>query len=351
MAAAWWWHSPAAALAAGLVVLAVFGGLALVHAWRAHPWLFVRGGLTDGAQYRRQLRIGAKSFGLQIARTMQGTTAVLVIGAFAGPAAVPLYSVPAALAGALFGIFNSWNTSVQAAYGASWAANDRGWVVSAFRRTLDLTLTVGMVAAVGFVVLGPAAVELWTHGVLHPSALMCASVVAVALVQAVSGAVQFCLVGINQHRSIAMIELIHTGVALAGAGLAVAWWGPAAVGIGIVAAYAATAAWLGFHDLARRLGSRDVVPRLGWIGRILLVGAAGFFVGTAFVRLWPPAGSLTEAAVAAAGAVLASATVVAGTILLRIRSTADWLEWAGRARRAPGQIWRGIPQPEPAVAE
>lgn len=330
--AVWWWRSPAAALLAGLVVLAFFGAIAYVHAWRSHSWLFARGDLTDRTQYRRQLRIGAKSFGLQVARTIQGTAPVLVLGAIAGPASVPLYSVPAALAGALFGIFNSWNSSVQAAYGASWAANDRGWVVSVFRRTLDLTVIIGTVAAAGFVIVGPAAVELWTHGALPLTSAMCASVVAIALVQAVSASVQFCLVGINQHRDLALIELVHTACAFGGAALATLWWGPAGVGIGITAAYLATAAWLGFRDLARRLGTGDVVPRAWWLARVVLVGASGLLVGLAWLRFLPGDSLLPHVVRAGLGAVLASGTVVAGTVLLRLRSLTEWRASFNRSR-------------------
>lgn len=341
--AAWFTRDPALALFAGLAATALFGLVATVHMRRVHPWLFVRGAWREAAEYRRQLRTGAKIFGLQAARTVQSTAPVLVIGSLAGPAAVPLYSVPATLVGVIFGVFTSWNMSVQPAYGASWAVNDRDWVVRAFRRTLDLTLLLGTTALVGFTILGPSVIALWTHGALQPSEALCASVALVALVQAVSSAVQFCLVGINQHRSIALIEVIHTAFALGGAGLSVAWWGPVGVGPGIAAAYVATAAWLGFRDLARRLGSDAVLPGGWWLGRIILVGAAGIAAGVFFVRLWPTAGLL----VAVAGAIIAAGTVILGTIVLRIRSLPEWRAWAGTmgtvARRMLGAMPRGKP--------
>jgi O-antigen/teichoic acid export membrane protein len=347
--AAYFFRTPALALSAGLVVIGLCGAAAALHASRAFPWIFARGSLRDVAQYRRQLRTGAKSFGLQLARTIQGTTPVMVISSLAGPAAVPLYSVPATMIGTVFGVFNSWNMSIQAAYGASWAAHDRRWVVTAFRRTLDLTLLLGMTAVAGFTIVGPAVIVLWTRGSLHPSTAMCASVATVALVQAVSSAVQFCLVGINQHRSIAIIETVHTGCVLACATLATIYCGPAGIGLGIAVAYGTTASWLGFRDLARRLGSGEVVPRLWWVGRILLVGAAGVAVGAGFVRLWPSPGTIGGVAASLAGAILASGTVVFGTVLLRIHSVSDWMSWTSRAGRTPRQIWRGIPERE-AVA-
>ncbi|MEJ1972688.1 MAG: lipopolysaccharide biosynthesis protein [Lacunisphaera sp.] len=350
-AAAWFTRDPALALFAGLAAIALFAVVATVHARRTHPWLFVRGPWRDGAEYRRQLHAGAKSFGLQVARTVQGTAPVLVIGSFAGPAAVPLYSVPATLVGAVFGVFTSWNMSVQPAYGASWAVNDRDWVVRAFRRTLDLTLLLGTTAMVGFTILGPSIIALWTHGTLQPSEALCASAASVALVQAVSGAVQFCLVGINQHRSIAVIEIIHTAFALGGAALAVAWWGPAGVGPGIAVAYVGTAAWLGFRDLARRLDSAEVVPGGWWIGRVMLVGAAGILAGVLFVRLWPPAGLLAATAAAAAGAIIAAGTVVFGTVALRIRSFPEWMTWAGAISVTFRRMVGGLPQSEPMHAD
>jgi O-antigen/teichoic acid export membrane protein len=342
-ATAWAWRAPAPALVAGLAVNALGAGAALVHARQAYPWIFMRGSVCDAGEYRRQLRTGTKSFALGITRVVQGTAPVFIIGSLAGPAAVPLYSVPATLVGAAFGIFTAWNANVQAAYGASWVANDRSWVIRAFQGTLDLTLVLGTVALAGFTIAGPPVIALWTHGALQPSTEMCASVAAVALVQAVAAAVQFCLVGINQHRNIAFIELVHTATALAGAALTTAAFGPAGVGLGMTAAYGATAAWWGFRDLATRLGSRGVMPRPGWLVRVAVAGAAGIAAGATLARLWPVAGGMAEGAAAFVEALLVAGVVVAGTILLRIKSAADWAAWAAQVAGFAGRLLRVAP--------
>jgi O-antigen/teichoic acid export membrane protein len=341
--AAWAWREPAPALAAGLAIHALAAVAALLHARQAYPWIFTRGSICDAGEYRRQLRTGTKNYALGMARAIQGTAPVLIISSLAGPAAVPLYTVPATLASTVFGIFSSWNFNLQAAYGASWAASDRSWVISAFRGTLDLTLLLGTIALVGFTVVGPPVIALWTHGVLQPSAAMCASVAAVALGQAVATAVQFCLVGINQHRSIAVIELVHTAAALAGATLAIAAFGPVGVGLGMAAAYGATAAWWGFRDLATRLGSREVIPRPGWLVRVAIAGAGGIAVGVGLADLWPAAGGVGESVAAFAEALVAAGAVIVGTILLGIKSAADWAAWAARVTpsRLLGMSGRG----------
>jgi O-antigen/teichoic acid export membrane protein len=348
--AAYFYRNPVIALSANAVAVAAFGLVAAAHIWRKYPWIMARGSLRDAAQYARQLRTGAKSFGLQIARTIQGTTPVMVIGAMIGPAAVPLYSVPVNLIGSVFGIFASWNMSLQPAYGASWAAHDRPWVVTAFRNTLNSILLLGAIAVAGFIVIAPIVVRLWTRGLLHPSRAICAAGAIVLLVQAVSGTVQSCLAGINQHRQIALIELAHTGFAILCAIAAVHFAGPAGIGIGMAVAYGATASWLGFRDLARRLGSHRVIPRKWWILRLALAESAGVAIGIGFVHLMSPAGSFAALAEAAAGSVLAAATVVAATIFFRVQSAAEWRIWATHLTRVPRQILRGLPAAEPAVA-
>lgn len=346
---AYFFRSPAIALSANVVALGAFGVMAAVHLHAKHPWVIVSGGLRDLDQYMLQLRTGAKSFGLQMARTIQGTLPVLVISSVAGAAAVPLFSVPATLIGAVFGVFTSWNMSVQPAYGASWAANDRTWIITVFRRTLSSVLLVGAVAVAGFVTVAPKAIELWTRGALEPSRAMCASVAAVLAVQSVSATVQFCLVGINQHRAIALIELLHTGCAIVCAILAVSAMGPAGIGIGMAGAYAATACWLGFLDLARRLGSFQIMPRLPWILGLASAAVAGIAVGTGVVGLMPRSGPVVAMLEAAMASGLAAATVVAVGVAFRVQSFADCRTWALRLFRAPLRIVRGLPTAEAAA--
>jgi O-antigen/teichoic acid export membrane protein len=349
VAVAYFYRSPAIALSASAVALAAFGVLAAAHVLRKYPWVIARGSLRDAGQYSRQLRTGAKSFGLQIARTIQGTTPVMVIGAVAGPAAVPLYSVPSTLISTVFGIFSSWNLSLQPAYGASWGAHDRSWVIAAFRRTLNSILLLGGIAAAGFVVIAPKVVELWTRGLLRPSRAMCASVGTVLMVQAVSATVQFCLAGINQHRRIALIEMLHSGFAVLCAIAAVHLAGPAGIGVGMAVAYCATAYWLGFRELAQRLGSDRVIPGGWWIVRVVLAVLAGIAMGVGFLRLMPHAGPLAAFAEAAVGSALAAATVVTATIVFRVQAAAEWWAWATHLKRLPRQILRDLPSVEPVA--
>jgi O-antigen/teichoic acid export membrane protein len=344
------YRSPAIALMANVAALCACGIGATIHLWAKHPWLLARGSLRDAQQYISQLRTGAKTFGLQIARTIQGTLPVLVISSVAGAAAVPLFSVPATLLGAVFGVFMSWNMSVQAAYGASWAANDRPWIITIFRRTLSSVLLVGAVAVAGFVTIAPAAIELWTRNALRPSRAMCASVAAVLVVQSVSATVQFCLVGINQHKAIALIELLHTGCAVAFAGFAVHLMGPVGIGVGMAAAYAATASWLGFRDLAHRLGSFQIMPRPPWIFGLASAVSAGIAVGAGVLRLMPHSGPLAAALEAVLASCLAASTVVVLGIAFRVQSAADCRVWALRLLRTPLRILRVLPCAEPAAA-
>jgi O-antigen/teichoic acid export membrane protein len=178
---------------------------------------------------------------------------------------------------------------------------------------------------------------------------MSASVAVVLGVQSVSATVQFCLVGINQHRAIALIELLHTGCAVVFAVLAVGAMGPAGIGVGIAAAYATTACWLGFLDLARRLGSFQVMPRLLWILGLASAAAAGIAVGAGVIRLMPRSGPVASVLEAGLASCLAAVTVVALGVAFRVQSVADCRNWAARLFRAPMRAMRGVPTAEPAA--
>jgi len=118
----------------------------------------------------------------------------------------------------------------------------------------------------------------------------------------------------------------------------------------MVAAYAATASWLGFRDLARRLGSFQVVPRLPWILGLASAASAGIAVGALVFRLMPRTGPVSAALEAGLASVLAVVTVVAVGIALRVQSAADCRAWALRLMRAPGRIMRGLQSSELAAA-
>ena len=274
MVAAWLSHSVEAMMLMQLLFTAVSGAAAACHVWRRHPWAFSAGSWTDGAQYRAQLRIGAKNFLLQIGRTLSGTAPTLGISSILGPAAVPLYTVPTTLLTMFFTPINSWNANMQSAYGEAWVSGARDWVRNAFRLSLERALLLGGLGVALFVALGDAFVRLWTHNRLWVDPATAASVSAIAIVGALLAAGQFLLTGLNRHREAALAEIANGLLAMVLVVLALRWLGLGGVGGGVVIAAVATSGWVLWRQVRAQLG-RDCFPSFKFHLKVCLAAVAG----------------------------------------------------------------------------
>jgi O-antigen/teichoic acid export membrane protein len=240
---------------AQLAVIALCGIAAAIHAWRLHPWAFTAGSWTDRAQYLVQLRIGAKSFVLQIGRTLGGTAPTLVISSILGPAMTPFYSVPMSLLSMFFTPINSWNANMQSAYGEAWTSGDKDWVRGAFRRSLQRALILGGLGVALFLALGDTFIRLWTHNRLWLSPTMAASVSGIAVMGSLLTTGQYLLTGLNRHRNAAMAEIANGIFSLVLVMLAIRWLGLGAVGAGVVCAAGLTSAWVLRREITLQLGT------------------------------------------------------------------------------------------------
>lgn len=274
MAAAWLTHSIAAVMFVQLAMTALSGAAAAIHAWRKYPWAFSRGSWFDTSQYRAQLRIGAKNFLLQIGRTLSGTAPTLAISSILGPAAVPLYTVPTTLLGLFFTPINSWNASMQSAYGEAWTSGAAEWTRNAFRQSLERALLVGGLGIAMFIALGDSFIRLWTHGRLWMEPAMTASVSCIVFSGALIAAGEYLLTGLNRHRSAAVAELANGALAIASIPLLVRWLGLGSVGIGWVAAAAATSGWILRREIRFQLGP-NCFPSPYFVVRLALAVASG----------------------------------------------------------------------------
>lgn len=292
MAAAWTTHSVAAVMLVQLAMAVLCGIAAMVHGWRLNPWAFQRGPWFDRAQYHSQIRIGAKSFLLQIGRTLSGTAPTLGISSILGPAFVPFYTVPTTLLSLFFTPINSWNSSMQSAYGEAWTAGDLDWIRTAFRRSIARALLVGSLGVALFVAEGDTFIRLWTHARLSLSAPMAASICAIVVSGALIAAGEYLLTGLNRHKTAAVAELANGLIALALVPLSVHWFGLGAVGMGVVAAALASSAWVLRREIAARIGNQ-CFPSPWFLLRLAATGAAAAWVAWLFVGslgpqiLWP----------------------------------------------------------------
>ena len=254
MVAAWLTRSVEAVMLVQLASTLVSGAAAALHVRRRHPWAFTGGSWTDRAQYRAQLRIGAKNFLLQLGRTLSGTAPTLVISSILGPAVVPFYTVPTTLLTMAFTPINSWNANMQSAYGEAWVSGAKDWVRQAFRQSIERALILGGLGVALFFALGDSFVRLWTHDRLWIDPATSVSVAAIVGISALLGAGQFLLTGLNRHRQAAVAEIVNGLLAMVLVVWAVRWFGLGGVGIGVVVAALASSAWVLWREISAQLG-------------------------------------------------------------------------------------------------
>ena len=104
----------------------------------------------------------------------QGTAPVMVISALAA-GVVPSYSVPSSHGNGVGSLQFLEREPADRRTELRGRQDDRPWVVTAFRRTLNSVSLLGLVGGVAFVIVAPPIIAFWTHGALHPSEAMCGS--------------------------------------------------------------------------------------------------------------------------------------------------------------------------------
>jgi O-antigen/teichoic acid export membrane protein len=244
----------------GSAVASVVVGFACVaEAWRAHPEAFA-GGRVTRQQVVLQLRTGTKSLGLQLGATLAGTAPTLALATLAGPAAVPLFAVPARLLSMGTGIVSSFAALMQPAFGEAYARGDLAWVRSTLSQLSEKTLLAMSLGAAVLIGLGGAVVSTWTAGKLEVSPAMLTSVALAGGVATVIGPLKFLLAGINQHRWAAVTELANGVLAVLFSFIAVRALAPDWVGLGVFAAAACTSLWSLPALAKRQLGMQRVMP-------------------------------------------------------------------------------------------
>jgi O-antigen/teichoic acid export membrane protein len=245
-------------MATALASVAV-GFVCVTQTWRGHPEAFA-GGRVTRHQVVLQLRTGTKSLGLQLGATLAGTAPTLALSTIAGPAAVPLFAVPARVLSMGTGIVSSFAALMQPAFGEAYARGDLAWVRSTLSQLSEKTLLAMSLAAAVLVGLGGAVISVWTGGKLEVSPAMLTSVALAGGVATVIGPVKFLLAGINQHRWAAVTEVANGLLAMLFSFIAVRVLAADWVGLGVFVAAACTSLW-SLPALAKfQLGMERVMP-------------------------------------------------------------------------------------------
>ena len=289
MGVAWLTQSVAGMLLVQVAANGIVGLVALVHAWRRHPWAFRAGDWTDRGQYEAQLRVGGKNLLLQVGRTLGGTAPTLAISSVLGPAWVPFYTIPLSLLSLFFAPIASWSASMQSAYGEAWESGAKDWVRRTFRLTLERAQVLGSLGVGLFLALGDHFIRWWTHGRVWLEPAVAMSIAATVLLGAWLSAGQFLLTGLNRHRRAATAEVANGLLALLFVTQAVRWWGLAGLGPGMCAAALATSAWVLPREVRFQLGA-SCLPAWTFMLKVVTAAAACTVVAAAALLAWPRAG-------------------------------------------------------------
>jgi len=317
MIAAWLTHNVAAMMLVQLAFTILSGAAAVFHVWRRHPWVFAAGSWTDRAQYRTQLRTGAKSFLLQIGRTAGGTAPTMGISSILGPAAVPLYTVPTTLLSLFFTPINSWNSSMQSAYGEAWTSGAKDWVRNAFRQSLERALLLAGLGVGLFFALGDTFIRLWTHSRLWLSPAMAASVAAITVASSLIMGGEYLLTGLNRHRNAAIAEIGNGLLGMVLVALAVHWFGLGAVGAGVIGAAGATCFWVLRREIRAQLGG-GCFPAPIFALKLGLATATAATTATLIVRAGGSRDPLTTAVALGIAGVIGAAVYLAAVLALKL---------------------------------
>jgi O-antigen/teichoic acid export membrane protein len=307
-------------VAASVCASALLGVLCAIWTWRTHRHAFGPARVT-WSQVQLQLRTGAKSFGLQVGTTLSGTAPTLAIATIAGPAAVPLFAVPARLLTLATAMIWSFSALLQPAVGEAYARGNIAWIRSTLVETWEKTLLLTAVAAALLIGLGGAFISVWTGDKLQVSPLMLASVAAISTATLALAPIKFLLSGINRHKEAALTEIASGALAMLLAFLTVRALSADWVGLGVCAPILCISGWILPAQARHHLGVDKLLPRPGRLLRIALCTLSVY--GTA--RVMMAAGE--KVAPGHAWGTLLVATAVTLTVCLLGASGLKLIEW------------------------
>ena len=151
--------------------------------------------------------------------TIQG--AVVMIGAIGGPAAVPAFTVVRTLSRTALQFAFRLNFATMPRYTVLAATDDRAGMERLVLLNLVFTGMLVVPAALGILTFGQPFIAIWTHGLVHPTFLLLALMVAAMLLNAAWVPLSNLIMSINHHAGFAYFFLISGALAIGLGGLLV----------------------------------------------------------------------------------------------------------------------------------
>jgi O-antigen/teichoic acid export membrane protein len=204
----------------GAAAIAFLAGsiLGFVVSWlilrRAVLWLSFRPSRPRAQTLRSLLAPGLAflTFPLSNALSVQGLT--IVVGSVLGPAAVVVFSTTRTLTRVVTQIMSSINLSIWPELSRSIGGGNLEHARMVLRRAVQLSLVVSLSSAITLIVVGPAVIRAWTHGLVDPPINLLAILLLVVVANSFWFTLTTSLVATNRHARQAVVYLTSTTVAL-----------------------------------------------------------------------------------------------------------------------------------------
>lgn len=182
---------------------------------RAAPWLSQTSWQIDRSEVRSLLRPALAALVLPGAQAVTIQGSVMVLGAIAGPAAIPAFTVVRTLSRTALQFAFRFNVASMPRYTVYTAQGDRARASQLVLLNVGVAAVLVIPAALGMLLLGQWFIALWTGGLIAPSLALLAVLIAGMLADAAWFPLSNLLLAINRHASWTYIYLIAALVSLA----------------------------------------------------------------------------------------------------------------------------------------
>jgi O-antigen/teichoic acid export membrane protein len=297
------------------------GFLAAIHTRRRHPWAFVNNKSIDYLQLRNQLRLGARSFSMQIGNVLWGTAPVLVISFVAGAKYVPLYSVPMTLISTPSNIISSFSANLQAGYGEAMGRGEIEWVQATLRRIIRMVFYLFGILACGFLILSIPTINIWTSNRLEPSLIMIINTLLITLSGIVLKTLRYGLTGINRHGRAASADLLCGILAIAFGVFGVYIFGFEWISVPMLFAIFLTNGWVIPIELNKALNNNNYWPDFEYWFTLFISCFAASIIG--WVVFWL-LGDSSILNIFISGCSMAVAYFVVGNVIMKDETQIIW---------------------------
>lgn len=231
---------------------------------RRAEWLLSRTFAVDWGEVRLLLRPAIAAVVLPGAHAVALQGSVMAIGAVAGPAAVPAYTVARTFSRMALQVVMRFNIASMPSFTVASARDDQQRVARLVLVNLVVSALVAIPAAAAIIFLGQPLIALWTNGRVEVELPLLLAMAAAMLVNAAWAPLSNLLLAVNRHAVFTYAMLLASGLAVGLGAVLVGAVGALGMALAMVVLELAMAGWV-WHQ-SRRHGLIDY-PAMGRIWR------------------------------------------------------------------------------------